>query len=322
LITVDAFCHVGDCCIYETSVSESDVMDALNANRVSAAILQPFPGPPNPAAVHDRIAELGAKQPGRVFGVASANPHIDRDRYYREIERCVHDLGFVGVALDTFGHVVNPNGRDAKTVFEVARELAIPVVVETGWGAPFGLPSAILPRAREYNDVKIVLAHAGAGLYTFEAYVVAREVPNVYLETSWCRSDDVRWLINELGAHRVMLGSDLASNQEAELAKYRSLGLFHFQQYQVLGQSAIDVFGLKGVTEIAEPVPVVELSEPAVAPVPAVETNEPAGEPARPAETVEPEATSEPVPEEEAPEPAEPRAQTEGVTAEASTSSG
>lgn len=264
MITVDAFCHVGDCCIHEASVSEGDIVDALNANRVNAAILQPFPGAPNPAVVHDLIADLGSRYPGRIYGVASVNPHIDRDRYHQEIARCVRDLGFVGVALNTFGHVVKPSGRDATTVFEVARELGVPVIVETGWGAPFGLPSAILPRAREYSDVKIVLAHAGAGLYTYEAFVVAREAENVYLETSWCRSDDVRWLIEELGATRVMLGSDLVSNQEAELAKYRSLGLFQFQQYQVLGQTAIDLFDLKGVSELAEPAPVEEVSSATV----------------------------------------------------------
>ncbi len=264
MITVDAYCHLGDCCIYETTVGETEIVAALDANRLGAAILQPFPGAPNPVEVHNRIAELGGKHPGRIFGVANATPHIDRDRYRREIERCVRELGFVGVALNTLGHVVNPNGRDAKTVFEVARELSIPIVVETGWGVPFGLPSALLPRAREYSDVKIVLTPAGAGPYVHEACLLARECSNVYVSTPWCRGVDVKWLIDELGASRVLLGSDLPSNQEAELAKYRSLGLFYFQQYQVLGQNAIDVFGLKGVSEYVEPTPSVE---PAEAPV-------------------------------------------------------
>lgn len=264
MITVDAYCHLGDCCIYETTVSETEIMAALDANRLGAAIVQPFPGAPNPVEVHNRIAELGGKHPGRIFGVANATPHIDRDRYRREIERCVRELGFVGVALNTLGHVVNPNGRDAKTVFEVARELSIPIVVETGWGVPFGLPSALLPRAREYSDVKIVLTPAGAGPYIHEACLLARECSNVYVLTPWCRGVDVKWLVDELGAGRVLIGSDLPSNQEAELAKYRSLGLFYFQQYQVLGQNAIDVFGLKGVSEYVEPV---QNAEPAEAPI-------------------------------------------------------
>src|SRR5439155_27241608 len=102
---------------------------------------------------------------------------------------------------------------------EIARELVVPFVVHTGTGVPFGLPSAVLPRTREYSDVKIVLAHSGAGLYTVEAYVVAREATNVYLETSWCRGDEIIRLIGELGANRLMFGSDLPSSEAAELAK-------------------------------------------------------------------------------------------------------
>lgn len=295
---VNAYCHVGECRIHEVSVSEAEIIDALNTQRVSATILQPFPAPPNPAAVHDRIAELAAKYPGRVYGVANVNPHIHRDRYHREIERCVRELGFVGVALDTFGHAVNPNGQDARTVFEVARELRVPVIVETGWGLPFGLPSAILPRAREYSDVKIVLARAGISQFGYEAYLVARETPNVYVETSWFRGDDVRWLVNELGATRVMIGCDLISNLETELAKYRSLGLFQFQQFNVLGQTAIDVFSLVGVAELAEPI---AEPESTVSPVAAEATEEPEAASVSPSEES---PTSEPAPTEPAVEAA------------------
>jgi predicted TIM-barrel fold metal-dependent hydrolase len=183
----------------------------------------------------------------------NVNPHVDRDRVHREAERCVRQLGFVGIVLDTFGYAVNPNGQDAQTIFEIGRELAVPVVVHTGTGVPFGLPSAVLPRAREYSDVKIVLAHAGAGLYTVEADVVAREAANVYLETSWCRDVDVKQLINDLGANRVMFGADIPASVGAELAKIRALNLYQFQQHLVFGQAAIDVFALQGVPEIPEP---------------------------------------------------------------------
>ena len=35
-------------------------------------------------------------------------------------------------------------------------------------------------------------------------------LPNLYLETSWCGFDDVRWLIDEVGPERVVFGSDAA----------------------------------------------------------------------------------------------------------------
>jgi predicted TIM-barrel fold metal-dependent hydrolase len=253
VIIVDSFSHVGECRIYDQTVYDYEIVDALNTNRVSAMIVTPFPGAPNPVQVHDQIASLASRNPGRVFGLANANPHVNRDQYHREIERCVRELGFVGVVLDTLGHAVNPNGNDAQTVFECGRELNVPVVVHTGSGLPFGLPTAVLPRARAYSDVKIVLAHAGAGIYSIEAQVVAREAANVFLGTSWCRTTDVRGMVQEIGTGRLMLASDIPANQAAELGKLRSLGLFQFQQQQIFGQTAIDVFGLQGVPDIAEP---------------------------------------------------------------------
>ena len=251
MIIVDSYCHLGECRIYDQNVFESEIVSSLNQNQVSAVIVAPFPAPPNPASVHDRIADLGARHPGRVFGLASVNPHINRDKYRAEIERCVRQLGFVGVVLETLGHAVNPNGNDAQTIFEVARELHIPVVVHTG-GSPYGLPAAVLPRARSYSDVKIVLANAGAVNYTPEAQIVTREAQNVYLSTAWCRGEDIKTIVTDLGANRIMFGSDLPSNQAAELAKYRGLTLFQFQQLQAFSQTATDVFGLHGVPDLPE----------------------------------------------------------------------
>src|SRR5439155_8343404 len=123
VIVVDAYSHLGECRIYEQTVAEHEIIDSLNENRVSAAVVAPFPGAPNPAQVHDSIADLARRYPGRVFGIVNVNPHIDRDRVHREAERCVQQLGFVGIVLDTFGYAVNPNGQDAQTIFEIAREL-------------------------------------------------------------------------------------------------------------------------------------------------------------------------------------------------------
>ena len=41
--------------------------------------------------------------------------------------------------------------------------------------------------------------------------------------------DDVRKLIDDLGATRVMMGSNSVRNVPVELAKYRAIGLYEFQ---------------------------------------------------------------------------------------------
>lgn len=252
MIIVDAFSHLGECRVLDQNVSETALLDALNNNQVSAAVVAPFPAPANPAKIHDQIAALATQHPGRIFGLANVNPHINRDLYHKEVERAVRQLGFVGLVMSTLGHAVNPNGEDAKTVFEAARDLAVPLVIETG-SVPFGLPSALFRRVRDYSDVKILLGHSGQGLFTAEAEQLAREFPNVFLETSGCPGPEIKRLVEGLGPNRVLMGSDVPENLASELAKYRNIGLYHYQLYQTLGQSAIDLFALKGVTELPEP---------------------------------------------------------------------
>ena len=68
---------------------------------------------------------------------------------------------------------------------------------------------------------------------------------NLYLETSWCLGEDIRWMINTIGADRVMMGADLPSNVPVEFAKYRALEYEDQTIYdKVFGQTAVDVFNL------------------------------------------------------------------------------
>ena len=241
---VDAHAHLGRCRVFDLEVTAEELIRAMDEGGIDAAIVQPFPGAPDPVRVHDEIAELATRYPGRIFGMVSLNPHRDPDEYYAEARRCVRELGFVGLKLHTVGHAVNPLSKDAGTVFQTARELNVPVMVHSGPGAPFALPAHILPRAREYPDVKIVIAHAGFIFYTGEAFAVAKECANVYLETSWLFPDDIRWLISALGAERVMMGTDLPRNVKPTLAIAEALELPPEKRELYLGKTAMAVFGL------------------------------------------------------------------------------
>ena len=235
---VDAHFHLGPCKVFGLDFSEEEVIKTMDQYQIDTAIVQPFPGAPNPQEIHDRIANMAKQYPGRIFGIASVNPHIAKEDYVKEITRCVKELGFVGVKLHTIGHAVLPIGEDGGLIFETASKLQVPIMIHTGPGIPFSLPSLCIPRAREYPEVRIVLAHSGAGMLTVEAFVAAKECQNVFLETSWCSSDDIKWLVNELGADRVMLGSDTLSNIPVELVKYKSIGLSEEQLDKCLGETA------------------------------------------------------------------------------------
>ena len=148
----------------------------------------------------------------RFFGIASINPHQDKELYFNELKRCVKKLGFIGVKLHTIGHAVNPSGTDGTTVFEAANELGIPVMVHTGPGIPFAAPSSLQPQLDRFPDVKVVMAHAGHGLFSGEAIAMGQIYPQVYLEPSWCTFYNVGAMVDVLGPERVLFGSDLPGN--------------------------------------------------------------------------------------------------------------
>jgi predicted TIM-barrel fold metal-dependent hydrolase len=242
---IDTHAHLGECCVFGLYGTEEDMIRRMDECGVDATIVQPFPGARDYVHRHDEIAELCAKHPGRFFGLASLSPHVGRDKYEREVERCIKELKFVSVKLHTIGHGVNPLTEDGDLVFATAHALGIPCMVHTGAGIPFSLPALCIPAANKYPDLKIILAHAGGGIVSAEAQVAASICGNLYLETSWCLGEDIRWMINTIGPDRVMMGADLPSNVPVEFAKYRALDLEPDVYDKVMGQTAVEVFNLK-----------------------------------------------------------------------------
>jgi predicted TIM-barrel fold metal-dependent hydrolase len=171
-------------------------------------------------------------------------PLIGEAAYAAELRRCVRELGFHAVKLHPLAHAVMPTAPAADVVFATASELGLPVMVHTGTGVPFSLRSVLIPRALEYPETPIILAHAGFAVYTPEAFVAAQVCPNIYLEPSWCMAHDVKRMVEQFGANRVMYGGDLPSNVPVELAKFQSLGLSESDYRMCMAGTAIQVFKL------------------------------------------------------------------------------
>jgi predicted TIM-barrel fold metal-dependent hydrolase len=243
-VIIDTHVHLGTCRVFGRDQHADTVLASMDENGVALSIVQPYPGAPDARRVHDDIAELRESSGGRVVGLASFNPHRDAAEYFAEIERCVRELGFVGVKLHTIGHALDPASADATTVFGTAHELGVPVMVHTGPGMPFADPSLLIARAREFPDVTIVLAHAGAAIVTGTAIAAAEVCNNIVLETSWCRPGDIGAMIGRLGADRVMFGTDAPNNVSTEVAKYGALDLTPAQREAVLEGTARRVFNL------------------------------------------------------------------------------
>jgi len=241
---VDAHMHLGEDLMFLTDDSEEIVLKAMDDNGIAAQILMPGIVSRDQKKAHQRIRRFADAHPGRAFGVAVFNPLMDEGEYRDLVRWTVRDLGFKGVKHHPYAFCLAPTHPAVDKVFRVAKELDIVVMIHTGNGLPIALPSACVPAARAYPDVRIVLAHAGGGTFGADAIVAAQECPNIFLETSWVTSYDLRAMVEKLGPKRVMLGTDLISNMPVELAKYRAIGLSENELQWCLGKTAESVFRL------------------------------------------------------------------------------
>jgi uncharacterized protein (TIGR03086 family) len=95
---------------------------------------------------------------------------------------------------------------------QVAAEAGVPVAVHTAPGPSD--PDLVRRLAERFPQVPFVLYHTFLGLPEGRRRAArhAQQLPNLHLETSWCRSAEVRRLIDEVGADRVLFGSDAATD--------------------------------------------------------------------------------------------------------------
>lgn len=84
------------------------------------------------------------------------------------------------------------------------------LIVHTGTGIPFSLPSMYLLAARQYPALTIILAHCGGGGMFGEAIVAASLFPNIYLELSSLMPHQVIEVLRRVPTERLMAGSDVS----------------------------------------------------------------------------------------------------------------
>lgn len=244
---IDAHSHLGYDYVFDLDVTEDMLLQNNKAYGIDGGIVQPSlcrPYIKDTEEFHDRISSL-CKKNKNYWGMASINPHFTYSDYEKEAERCIKQLGFIGIKLTPIGHACNPASDDGMHVFEVAKLLHVPVMVHTGYGFPFSDPINIIPAAKKFREVKIVIAHAGTNFFTQEALHVAEEYDNVFIEPSGAGIESVSLLLKKLGTKKLMFSTDILLNVPMELAIYKKLLPKQEDFEQVCYRTVTDVFDLK-----------------------------------------------------------------------------
>ena len=176
--------------------------------------------------------------------MASINPHFFPEDYDKEAFRCVKELGFVAIKITPIAHACHPSSKDAYHVYEVCRELKVPLMIHTGNGIPFADPTSVYQGAKDHPDVTVILAHAGSESFHQQARLLAKKLDNVFLEPSWCGTNAVKRMIQEVGCSKILFSSDNLDQIPVELAKYRQIVRNEDDLENVMWRNANRIFRL------------------------------------------------------------------------------
>ena len=243
---IDVHAHLGPDEVFEVDLGRDELVTIQQENDVDRTIVQPGATLTLASArqQHDDVAALCRDLPDRFLGMACPSPRLPAAEFQGEVTRCVRELGFVGVKLHTLAHSASPISKAGHLVFETAAALDVPVMIHTGVGLPWGAPSLVIPVAREFPNLRIVLAHSGGQMFAAEALVAAQVCENVWLETTWLPGATIRNFVRTIGPERVLFGSDMAYNLPIALFTHRAIGLTDTELEWVLGKTAQQVYSL------------------------------------------------------------------------------
>ena len=204
---------------YEDGDALIAAMDAAGIKTVLATDLLAWSYPRQQrfaADMTERIAELSARYPGRVVGLADYDPfHIGES--LRTLERDVRERGFRGVYVHIYGYDIGLDHRKMYPLYAKCQELRVPVAMQVGhvleaMPSEHGRPMQLDRIACDFPDLTIVGTHTGWP-WVSEMLAVATKWPNVYLNISawmpkYFEPALVQFLRGKTGSSKVLFGTN------------------------------------------------------------------------------------------------------------------
>jgi predicted TIM-barrel fold metal-dependent hydrolase len=198
--------------------------DRMGVERLCTFMGFPFVAEPTPQVLrqqNDQVLQAISHYHDRCFGfVYVSGQHVEAS--LREIDRCVRDGPMVGVKLWTARRC---SAAEMEPIFARAVQLKAPVLQHTWFKTTGNLPGESTPTdlaglAKRHPDARLICGHTG-GDWPLGIRAI-RAATNVVTETSGFdpTTGMVEMAVRELGAERVLFGSDIGGRSFAsQLAK-------------------------------------------------------------------------------------------------------
>ncbi|NOR60674.1 MAG: amidohydrolase family protein [Methanosarcinales archaeon] len=223
------------------SQSAGDIIAKMDAAGIDKAVVFPFndedPGI-SFSRSNDQVYSDVSQNPGRLIGFGRLDPN-QGEQAVAEARRCVIELGLSGIKL-------HPHAQkfaiDSATVYRIAGWVAdvrpdIPIIFDNG--KPASPNQLIGDLADTFPDVTFILAHMRGG--DFIEVTAAHD--NIFIQTTGVpKVEVVQQCVDELGADRVMMGSDSPyHSMEDEVMKVEALQLSEAEKLMVFSGTAKNV---------------------------------------------------------------------------------
>jgi predicted TIM-barrel fold metal-dependent hydrolase len=254
-VIVDAHAHLGDIPAFRTADAGAGAMVALMDHlgvdlaiqTHAAGLAQGFEEAR--AASRAAYAESG----GRLLYLLCYDPH-----YPAESRACLQaargEPGFVGIKIHPVIHQVLPEDPAYELAWSLAAEYGVPLVTHS-WALSdynpaqrFATCDHFQTYAERFPEVTLILGHAGG---RYEGHLAAARLGQACPHVCVDLSGDVyalgliEWLVAQLGAERVLYGSDMNwIDPRTTLGRVLDAEISLAQKALVLGENACRIFGL------------------------------------------------------------------------------
>ena len=239
--------HYGVAPLFEPTIPR--LLELMDAAGIDKAVTAPVaPRPDQVRAIND-WARASCSERLICFGAL----HPDMDDPVAEVERII-DLGLKGIKLQPHFQHFSPDEARLRPIYEAAAGRLI-VLFHSGQEiAPvtnlLAHPAVYARVHAQFPRLTMVVAHLGGYLMWKEVreHLVGKEV---YLETSYCREEDIsdlemRELILAHGTEHVLFGSDFPwRNPKHDLERFLRLGLPPNKEEAITWRNTYKLLGIE-----------------------------------------------------------------------------
>ncbi len=225
--------------------SVEEVLKLMDSYGISKAVV--FPGTeiePDNRWMADAIRS----HRDRLLPFAWINPILNQEKAMSELVEMVEKNGFMGMKLHPLFHSFYPNRQFVVPLVEKCAEYGIPVTVHSGH-APYSMPWQIAELAEMCPNASIIMDHMGLQVgWVEDAITLAQKYSNIILGTTAMPfHEKIRYAVKQLGAERVIYGSDAPSiHPLPEIDRVRVAGLMQEELSMVLGGSLARILKIDG----------------------------------------------------------------------------